>query len=96
MASYEPITNILHEKKPYLEKKYNVSRIGIFGSYARGESGADSDIDILVEFSSPIGLDFVTLADELENMLRHKVDLVPANAVKPKMMAHIREDIVYV
>jgi predicted nucleotidyltransferase len=96
MASYEPITNILHENKPYLEKKYNVSRIGIFGSYARGESGADSDIDILVEFSSPIGLDFVTLADELETMLMRKVDLVPANAVKPKMMAHIREDIVYV
>ena len=44
----------------------------------------------------PIGLDFVSLADELESMLRHKVDLVPANAVKPKMMEHIREDIVYV
>jgi uncharacterized protein len=96
MASYEPITSILHDNKPYFEKKYHVSRIGIFGSCARGESGADSDVDILVEFSRPIGLDFVTLADELESLLHRKVDLVPANAVKPHMMAHIREDIVYV
>jgi uncharacterized protein len=96
MASYEPITTILHDKKQYLEKKYHVSRIGIFGSFARGESGADSDIDILVEFSRPIGLDFVVLADELESMLRHRVDLVPLNAIKPKMMEHIREDIIYV
>jgi len=96
MASYEPIKTILRDNKSYLEKKYHVSKIGIFGSFARGYSEPDSDIDILVEFSSPIGLDFVTLADELESMLRHKIDLVPANAVKPKMMQHIREDIVYV
>jgi predicted nucleotidyltransferase len=96
MASYEPIKTILLENKSYLEKKYHVSKIAIFGSFARGESEPDSDIDILVEFSSPIGLDFVTLADELESMLQHKIDLVPANAVKPKMMQHIREDIVYV
>ena len=96
MASCDPIADIMHEKKSYLEEKYHVSRIGIFGSCARGESCADSDIDLLVEFSRPIGLDFVSLADELESMLGHRVDLVPANAVSPGMMAHIREDIIYV
>ncbi len=96
MASCEPITNILQEHKSYLEKKYHVSRLGIFGSCARGEAGAESDIDILVEFSAAIGLDFVLLADELESILNHKIDMVPANAVKPKLMENIREDIIYV
>jgi predicted nucleotidyltransferase len=96
MASGDPITGILERNKRYLEKKYHVSRIGVFGSCARGDSGTDSDIDILVEFNGPIGLDFVTLADELESMLGRKIDLVPANAVKPKLMAHIMEDIIYV
>ncbi len=96
MASYQPIKEILSRNKSYLQGKYNISRIGIFGSYARGDAREGSDIDILVEFCSPIGLDFVTLADELESILNRKVDLVSANAVSPKMMRYVREDIVYV
>ncbi|WP_229704111.1 nucleotidyltransferase family protein, partial [Caldalkalibacillus thermarum] len=45
--------------KPILQEKYNVRKIGVFGSFARGEQTGKSDIDILVEFSKPIGLDFV-------------------------------------
>jgi predicted nucleotidyltransferase len=96
MASYEPIKDVLQKNKSYLSKKYHISRIGIFGSYARGDAVEGSDIDILVDLQSPIGLDFVTLAEELESMLRHRVDLVSSNAIKPKMMHHIRKDIVYV
>ena len=96
MASYEPIKDVLQKNKPYLSKKYHISRIGIFGSYARGDADEKSDIDILVDFKCPIGLDFVTLAEELESMLRHRVDLVSSNAIKPNMMEHIKEDIVYV
>ncbi len=96
MTSYQPVKEILHRNKAYLQEKYHIARIGIFGSYARGEAGEGSDIDILVELHRPIGLDFVTLADELESMLNHRVDLVSANAISHRMMQHVQDDIVYV
>jgi hypothetical protein len=86
----------LARHKPTLEEKYSVESLAIFGSYARGTASEDSDLDILVRFKKPIGLDFVTLAEELESLLQVKVDLVSANAVKPKMMDHVRENLIYV
>ena len=60
------------------------------------EAKTISDIDILVEFDKPIGLDFVLLADELEAILGVKVDLVTTNALKPKMFEYIKQDLQYV
>ncbi len=79
-----------------MRDKYHIVRIGIFGSYARGDADEKSDIDILVALQRPIGFDFVTLADELESLLNHRVDLVSFNAVNPGMMERIKDDIVYV
>jgi predicted nucleotidyltransferase len=70
--------------------------MGLFGSIVREEATAKSDIDILVEFEKPIGLDFVTLAGELEEILVFKVDLVTPNAIKPRMMKYIKQDLIYV
>lgn len=44
------IFEILRDKKSYFQEKYNISEIGIFGSYARGEERPESDVDILVEY----------------------------------------------
>jgi uncharacterized protein len=55
-----------------------------------------SDVDILVEFDRPIGLAFVQLADELEELLDAKVDLVSHRAIQPRMMKHIEPDLIYV
>jgi predicted nucleotidyltransferase len=82
--------------KPGLIEKYKISKIGIFGSYSRNEQKSDSDVDILVEFSEPIGLDFSLLADELETILNEKVDLVSRKAVKPKYLRYIEKDLQYV
>ena len=62
MKTLSDIRNELSRYKPTLEKKYNVESLAIFGSYARGTASEDSDLDILVRFKKPIGLDFVTLA----------------------------------
>ncbi|MDI6779516.1 MAG: nucleotidyltransferase domain-containing protein [Bacteroidota bacterium] len=67
------------------KKKYKVKKMGIFGSYSRGEQVKDSDIDILVEFEEPIGL-----------TLQTKVDLVSRKAIKPKLWKYIKKDIIYV
>ncbi len=96
MLTIQEIKNILQQNKSTIQKKYAVKSFGIFGSFARNEQTPKSDIDILVEFEKPIGLQFVTLAEELEMLLHNKVDLVSKNAIKPKMMTYIQQEIQYV
>lgn len=52
----------------------------------------DSDVDILVDVAPEIGMDIVTLADEIEHLLGRKVDLVSTRAVKAKMMRQIEQE----
>lgn len=79
-----------------LEKKYGLSVIAVFGSYSRGEQNEESDIDILVDFDKPIGIEFIDLAGELEILLKHKVDLVSLKGIKPSNFQVISPDINYV
>jgi predicted nucleotidyltransferase len=83
------VERILKEQKDFLKEKYFVKRIGIFGSYVRDEQSEESDIDVLVEFSKPVGFEFFDLKDYLEELLSKPVDLVTVNALKPL----IRDDI---
>jgi len=94
--SLNQILNIISKNKEELKRKYNISRIGIFGSFSRNEATKESDVDILVEFSEPIGLDFVLLAEELELLLGNKVDLVSSKAVKLRLKKYIEEELIYV
>ena len=96
MNNLEEISNIISRNKEELKRKYKISRIGIFGSFSRNEATNESDVDILVEFSEPIGLDFVLLADELELLLGNKVDLVSSKAIKPRLKKYIEDDLIYV
>jgi hypothetical protein len=96
MNNLKQISNIISKNKEELRRKYKISRIGIFGSFSRNEATKESDVDILVEFSEPIGLDFVLLAEELELLLGNKVDLVSSKAVKPRLKKYIEEDLIYV
>ncbi|MCU0288782.1 MAG: nucleotidyltransferase family protein, partial [Acidobacteria bacterium] len=94
MKTLAQLKKILATQKPELMKKYHLKKLGVFGSYVRGEETQTSDLDVMVDFERPIGLDFVTLADELESLLGVKVDLVSVNAIKPRMMESIREELV--
>lgn len=96
MKSLEEIKSLLGQHKVRLIKKYHLKSIGIFGSFSRNEQREDSDIDVLVEFTQPIGLEFVDLAIELEEILGCKVDLVSRNAIKPGYMKYVEHDIRYV
>ena len=85
-------TNIEEIKKkilPILED-YRVKKIGLFGSYARGEIKENSDIDILIEIEKDISLlDFVGLKQEIEEALGKKVDLVEYDTIKPLLRERI-------
>jgi predicted nucleotidyltransferase len=89
------IDQLLREIKPFLKEKYKVGKIGYFGSYARGEQTEESDIDILVEFSEPIGLEFVELKFYLEKILELKVDIVTPNALKPVLKDSILQEVIF-
>lgn len=80
-----------------LQKDYNVKKIGVFGSVVRNKQTRKSDIDILVEFSRPIGFfQFIELENHLSKILRQKVDLVTKNALKPIIKKEILKEVVYV
>lgn len=96
MKDLAEIKSLLEFHRQRIKEKYNIKMIGIFGSVARGKAEKLSDVDILVEFEKPIGLDFVLLGDELEEILGLKVDIVTPNALKPKMFEYIKRDLVYV
>ena len=91
---------LLRENRDYLSAEFGVSRIGLFGSIARDQASDSSDVDLMVEFSRPIGFRFVDLAEYLERLLGHKVDLLTPAGVKTiqsrQISKNISEGVVYV
>ena len=82
---------------PELEEGYGVMTLGVFGSYASGESRRRSDLDLLVEFSrAPTMFEFVRLERHLTTILGVKVDLVMKSALKPEIGRRILYEVVSV
>lgn len=81
-------------KKPIIEvlKKYGVKKAGIFGSWARGEEKIESDIDILIQPTKNMGIEFVGIKLELEDKLGRKVDLVSYKGINPHLKKYILKD----
>jgi predicted nucleotidyltransferase len=96
MATLLDIQKTLKRNKSRLSEKYGLNSIAIFGSYGRGEQTNDSDIDILVDFEKPIGIEFIDLAEELEQLLGVNVDVVSKNGVKPEYYKQIESELNYV
>jgi predicted nucleotidyltransferase len=97
MTDSQHIITILKQAKPLLQKRYDIKSIALFGSYSRNTAvPGKSDIDVMVEFSQPIGIRFVDLADELELILKNKVDLVSRNGIKARYFNVIEPDLIYV
>jgi hypothetical protein len=96
MITKDNILRILIKDMPQLQKQFKVSKLALFGSYARGDQHRDSDIDILVEVDPSIGLEFVTLAERLEKSLKSSVDLVSSRAVSSHAFKLIEPELIYV
>jgi len=97
MKTVERLMEKLAKNKNELKRKFGVKKIGIFGSYIRGEQSDKSDIDILVEFEEPIGFfKFLELEEYLEGLLGVNVDLVSKKALKPMIGKHILKEVVLV
>jgi predicted nucleotidyltransferase len=92
------ILYILKSQKDYLQQRYGIEIIGVFGSVARGENNDNSDIDILYKFKDKkLSLfEYMQLLSELEKKFNTKVDLVREDKIKPLLKEYIQKDIVNV
>lgn len=87
----------LKKLKPTLSRNFKVKRLGIFGSYVRGQARSSSDVDVLVEFSGGIDLlDFVALERYLREQTGAKIDLVSIKALRPEFRGAILNEVVYI
>ena len=92
------ITDILKEHETELKKRYGIIKVGIFGSYLRGEAREKSDLDILVEFEQGVDiglLEFVGMENYLSDLLGVKVDLVEKSALRPRIGKQILKEVIY-
>lgn len=95
MKNLEQIKRTIDGHKSFLEERFKVKSIGVFGSCLRGEQSEESDIDILVEFHSTIDLiEFIELENFLGEILGSKVDLVMRDALKPRIKDRILKETV--
>jgi predicted nucleotidyltransferase len=96
MKTLQDIQATLIKHKDQLFTDYPIKSLAIFGSYARNEQDSDSDLDLIVEFNDKIGIRFIDLADDLENLVGFKVDLVSKKGIKDKYYKSIATDLIYV
>ena len=90
------IKEIIRQHKEILEKKFKVKKIGVFGSYVRGEENKKSDLDVLVEFKKPVGIfAFMNLEEYLEKQIGIKIDLVSKGALKTHIGKRILKEVIY-
>jgi predicted nucleotidyltransferase len=97
MNESDKILKTLKSLKKNISNKYKVNRIGLFGSYMRGEQTINSDIDILTNFKDDADLfDLVGLGQFLEEKLQQKVDIVPEDALRKELKNKILKEAVYI
>ena len=96
MAKRQEVLARLRSLKEELADRYDVREIGIFGSVARGENDAKSDIDLLVEFGPHADLiTYIGLWQFLEESFGEKIDLVSKGGLRRELWDTVMRDVVY-
>ncbi len=86
----------LRKLKPIFQQNYGLSEIALFGSYSRDEQTEESDIDIMVDFSNPIGIEYFDLVYALNDSFKNsKVQVVSKKGIKPKYFDRLKQDLLY-
>jgi predicted nucleotidyltransferase len=93
----DDVIHILAQAKRELHENYSVKSLALFGSVARNEARPDSDVDLLVEFSRPVGLFlFIGLKQYLESLLGCPVDLGTPASLKPHLKQGVLQEMIHV
>ena len=89
------IQNTIAAEKDEIRRRYKAEIKGIFGSYARGDFHADSDLDLLVDFDEGANLfDLVGLQQFLEEKLDCKVDLVSRRSLREELRTSVLSEMI--
>lgn len=80
----------IENKKEEIKKK-SVKKIGLFGSFLKGEQKPRSDIDILIEFKEPTFDNYAEVLILLEKILKRKIDLITKSSLRPELKYIIKE-----
>jgi len=88
---------LLRKNEDEVKQKFGVTKIGIFGSFARGEEKEGSDIDVLVEFQENYKTfdNYMDLKFLLEDLFGRKIDLVTIDALRPQLKDGILQEVIY-
>lgn len=98
ISRVERLRSLLASSQTQLQERFHVEQIGIFGSSVRGEDDLTSDVDILVVFERGHKdfFNYMRLKEFLEDLLMNDVDLVPMNAIKPRLRQRILSEVEFV
>ena len=92
----QDILKVLDEHRSEISSRFGVASLSLFGSVARDEAAAESDVDILVTFVKTPGIfGFLELKEYLENLLQCSVDLVTKNALKKQFRKQVIQEAVH-
>ena len=92
----EEILDFLRQHKQEMHDSFGVTKIGLFGSYARGDAREDSDIDVAIELSKNTADSYFGLLHFLEDSFNARIDLGIESNFKPIIKPYIMKEIVYV
>lgn len=97
MRNLEQIKKVIDQHREELESKFKVKTIAIFGSYVRKAQKEKSDIDILVEFKTPVSiLHIVSLENYFSDILGIKADVVPKKNIREELKETILKEAIAV
>ena len=93
-----PVIKKMRDAFPSIRDTYGIRKIGIFGSYARGEQNRNSDVDILVDFTEGNATfdNFMALAEDLENLLEKRVDLLTLSGVDRYIRSRVESEVIWI
>ena len=90
------ILQTLQQLKSELEAKYGVSELALFGSYSRNEQTEESDIDIMIDFSAQIGIEYLDVVYLLQDAFKAKtIQVVSKQGIKQKYFDRLKTDLLY-
>ena len=96
MKTQAEVLQVLTQQKAFLLETYRLTRLGIFGSYARGEQTVESDIDVLVDYEkAPTLWRLIELRDYLSELFAIKVDVVTRNGLKARIRERVLAEVIY-
>ena len=96
VTSLEEIKGLIERHRPELKRQFHVEKVGVFGSYARGDQKKRSDVDFLVTFDKPVS--YFTLGGlyaYLKEIVGTDVDVVPGEDLRPEFREHVLNEVVY-